>query len=156
MEKLDEKPTGTAPQAVNVLGELKVAASAESLEKFISFISRIANQQGFGEQRLSQMAETATEVFNNIVQYAFGATEGEIEIKCTLDRAGRIVVKTTDTGKPFNMLLAGDPLFAEEYREEGLTPPKVRLVKKMTETIEYQRIDNKNYLIFTFSPKIKG
>ena len=67
-----------------------------------------------------------------------------------------MVFKVIDWGSSFNMLLASDPLFKDEFVEQGIKQPSTRLVKKLTDTIEYQHLENMNYLFFTFFPVVKN
>jgi hypothetical protein len=64
--------------------------------------------------------------------------------------------KIIDWGKPFNMLLASDPLFKEEFAEEGTPQPSTRLIKKLADTTEYQHMENMNRLSLTFSKVLRG
>jgi anti-sigma regulatory factor (Ser/Thr protein kinase) len=146
-ETEDEKQPGNTL----ILGKLKEPARADTLEKFVAFVSGLTKEHGYSEERIVEVEKAFTEVLSNIVNYAFRDVSGDIEISCTLDRAGRMVFKIIDWGKPFNMLLASDPLF-KEFAEEGIPQPSTRLIKKLAETAEYQRLENMNYFFITFSP----
>ena len=148
--------TGNKAYTMEMLDELKEPASLDSISKFIDFVSHRAKQLGYSEERIYEMERAFTEVLTNIITYAFKDVSGDIEIAYTLDRVDRMVFKIIDWGASFNMLLAGDPLFKEEFLEQGIPQPSTRLLKKLTDTVEYQRLDNKNYLLVTFSPVIKS
>jgi len=151
-----DKSAGKSPFAMETLDELKEPASPDSISKFIDFVTHRAKQLGYSEERISEMEGVFTEVLTNIITYAFKDTNGDIEISYTIDRADRMVFKIIDWGVSFNMLLASDPLFKEEFQEQGIPQPSTRLIKKLTDTVEYQRLDNRNYLLATFSPVVKG
>ena len=141
---------------METLDELKESASPDSISKFIDFVTHRAKQLGYSEERIREMEGVFTEVLTNIITHAFKDTNGDIEISYTIDRADRMVFKIIDWGVSFNMLLASDPLFKEEFQEQGIPQPSTRLIKKLTDTVEYQRLDNRNYLLATFSPVVKG
>ena len=102
------------------------------------------------------MKRAFTEVITNIVAYAYKEKSGDIQIAYTIDRADRMVFKIIDWGVSFNMLLSSDPLFKEEFQEQGIPQPSTRLIKKLTDTVEYQRLDNMKLSPCYFFPRCKG
>jgi anti-sigma regulatory factor (Ser/Thr protein kinase) len=154
MEK--DKSIGESPFAMKILDEIKEPASFDSISKFIKFVTHNAKQLGYSEERLDEMERAFTEVLTNIITYAYKEKSGDIQITYTIDRVDRMVFKTIDWGVSFNMLLASDPLLKEEFIEQGIPQPSTRLIKSFTDTVEYQRLDNMNYLIATFSPVVKS
>ena len=152
METENEKQMKT----VKVIGQLTEPGCVDSIQKLIDFVSDLARKQGYGTERITEIERAFTEVFTNIVTYAFRETRGDITISCTLDRAERMVFKVIDWGSSFNMLLASDPLFKDEFVEQDIKQPSARLVKKFTDTVEYQRLENMNYLFLTFSPVVRS
>ena len=153
MEKnksMEQSPFGT-----KMLDEIKEPASLDSMSKFIEFVTHSAKQLGYSEERLDEMKRAFTEIVTNIVTYAYKEKSGDIQIAYSIDRADRMVFKIIDWGVPFNMLLSSDPLFKEEFQEQGIPQPSTRLIKKLTDTVEYQRLENMNYLLATFSPAVK-
>ena len=151
-----ETENGQQPKKVKLLGQVTEPGRIDSIQKLISFVSDLAKKQGYSAERIIEIERTFTEVLTNIVTYAFREASGDITISCTLDRAGRMVFKIIDWGSSFNMLLAGDPLFKDDFVELGMPQPSARLVKKLTDTVEYQRLENMNYLFLTFSPVVKS
>jgi anti-sigma regulatory factor (Ser/Thr protein kinase) len=147
-----EKQTFT----MKMLEELKEPASIDSISKFIDFVSHRAKQLGYSEQRIGEMERVFTEVLTNIITYAFREVSGDIELSYTIDRVDRMVFKIIDWGVPFNMLLASSPLLKEEFLEQGIPQPSTHLIKSLTDTVEYQRLENMNYLLATFSSVVKG
>ena len=140
---------------MEILDELKEPASLDSISKFIDFISHRAEQLGYSEERIGEMERAFTEVLTNIITYAFRDVSGDIKIAYTIDRVDRMVFKVIDWGAPFNMLLVSEPLFKEEFLEQGIPQPSTSLIKTLTDTVEYQRVENTNYLIATFSSVVK-
>jgi anti-sigma regulatory factor (Ser/Thr protein kinase) len=150
-----DKSVGESPFATKTLDEIREPASLDSISKCIEFVKHNARQLGYSEERIKEMEQAFTEVLTNIVTYAYKDKSGDIQISYTLDRTDRMVFKIIDWGKSFNMLLTSDPLFKEEFLEQGTPQPSTRFVKKLTDTVEYQHLDDKNYLVATFSPAIK-
>lgn len=146
-----ENVKGTTPFKMQMIDAIKETATADSVGKFIEFVLHSAQQLGYSEKRLKEMEDAFTEVLTNIIKHAYSSGGGEIEIGYTMDRADRMKFKIIDWGVPFNMLLASDPLLKDEYAEKGVPQPSTRLIKKLTDTVEYQRLENMNYLMATFS-----
>jgi len=151
-----KEETGKQPYKREMIDELKEPASLDSISKFIDFVSHLAKQLGYTEERIGEMERAFTEVITNIVTYAYKEVSGDIELSYTIDRVDRMVFKVIDWGAPFNMLLASDPLLKAEFLEQGIPQPSTRLIKKLTDTVEYQRLDDRNYLLATFSSVAKG
>lgn len=141
---------------MKVLGEIRERASLDSVGKIIEFVIHSAKDLGYSDDRLNEMERAFREVLTNIITYAYKETSDDIQITYTVDRADRIVFKIVDWGISFNMLLASDPLMREEYAEQGIPQPSTRLIKRYTDTVEYQRLENMNYLLATFSPAVRG
>jgi anti-sigma regulatory factor (Ser/Thr protein kinase) len=154
MEK--DKSTEQSPFAMKILDEIKEPASFDSIGKFIEFVTHNAKQLGYSEERLGEMERAFTEVLTNIITYAYKEKSGDIQITYTIDRVDRMVFKIIDWGVPFNMLFASDPLLKEEFLEQGIPQPSTHLIKSFTDTVEYQRLDNMNYLVATFSSVVKS
>jgi anti-sigma regulatory factor (Ser/Thr protein kinase) len=151
-----KEETGKQPYKREMIDELREPASLDSIRKFIDFVSNSAKQLGYSEERIGEMERAFTEVLTNIITYAFREVSGDIELAYTLDRVDRMVFKIIDWGVPFNMLLASDPLFKAEFLEQGIPQPSTRLIKSLTDTVEYQRLDDRNYLLATFSSVVKS
>ena len=151
-----QEETGKAPFKMEMLDSIKERVTGESIDRLVAFALHHAKQLGYNDNRLKEIEEAFTEVLTNITTYAFGSMEGEIELAYTLDRADRVKFRVIDWGTPFNMLLASDPLFRDEFAEKGLPQPSTKLIKRFTDTVEYQRVENMNYLFATFSARPKG
>lgn len=147
-----KRESGKQTFTMEIIDEIKEPASLDSMNKLIDFVTHRADQLGYSKERIGEMERAFTEVLTNVINYAYGETSGEIQISYTIDRIDRMVFKIIDWGKSFNMLLASDPLFKDEFLKQGIPQPSTRLIKKLTDTVEYQRLENMNYLLATFSP----
>ena len=88
METENEKQMKT----VKIIGQLTEPGRVDSIQKLIDFVSDLARKQGYGTERITEIERAFTEVFTNIVTYAFGR-QAEITIWCTFDRAERWFLK---------------------------------------------------------------
>ena len=152
-----KKETGKQSYTMEMLDELKEPASLDSISKFIDFVTRIArNSLVIVKRGLAKWSVPLQRSLPILSPMPSGTVSGDIEISYTIDRVDRMVFKIIDWGAPFNMLLASDPLFKEEFLEQGIPQPSTRLIKTLTDTVEYQRLENMNYLLATFSPVVKS
>jgi anti-sigma regulatory factor (Ser/Thr protein kinase) len=134
---------------VKKLGEVSVAAGSGSLRQVKDLVTSAAAEHGLSAGRADEIARAVEEAFLNIGDYAYQGVPGEVLVTCVTDNLGRFTVILTDYAPPFNLLLASDPLLAEENRALGLKPPSVRILKHFIPNIEYKRMENKNILTLT-------
>jgi serine/threonine-protein kinase RsbW len=89
------------------------------------------------------------EVLTNVLKYAFDDDrEHEITVSVAL-RSSEIWIECQDDGKPFDPLAAPDPEMKDcisDCTEGGLG---IHLVRKMVDSIAYQRDDCRNILTIT-------
>jgi anti-sigma regulatory factor (Ser/Thr protein kinase) len=109
---------------------------------------------GLEDEEIRKIGLAIQEVAQNIIEFACTEGKGEITISCETVDSGATLIHIWDTGKPFNMLLAG--IFPEvEAISKHEKIPSTRILKKAVKNIEYIRGTNKNILILTIPP-IKG
>ena len=115
-----------------VLGEF-----ADSLSKKLEIVPKIANKINI----------VFDEIYANIVNYS-KATLATVSYGI---ENGKLRISFTDNGVPYNPLEAAEPdttLSAEEREIGGLG---IFMVKKMTESMEYEYTDDKNVLTLVIS-----
>jgi anti-sigma regulatory factor (Ser/Thr protein kinase) len=129
-------------------------ATPDSVPALVEFVSAQAFEVGMDDEKVKAIGLAIQEVAHNIIEFACPEGKGEITISCEVVDSGAILVHVWDTGKPFNMLLAGTfPEVEEISRHEKM--PSTKMLKKAVKNIEYIRGTNKNILILTIPP-IKG
>ncbi|MDR0443177.1 MAG: ATP-binding protein [Treponema sp.] len=122
--------------------ELSIEAKPENMDTVLDFInehlgdcpSKVRNQIGIA----------VDEIFSNIARYAYHPDVGGAVVRITVDN--NITIEFEDNGIAYNPLSADDPdvsLSAEEREIGGLG---VFMVKKIMDSVEYRREDNKNIL----------
>jgi anti-sigma regulatory factor (Ser/Thr protein kinase) len=129
-------------------------AMPDSVPALVEFVSAQAFEVGMDDEKVKAIGLAIQEVTHNIIEFACTEGKGEITISCEVVDSGAILIHVWDTGKPFNMLLAGTfPEVEEISRHEKI--PSTKMLKKAVKNIEYIRGTNKNILILTIPP-IKG
>lgn len=93
-----------------------------------------------------QIEVVIEEVFANIVAYAFDDCSAHA-IGITVDvKGGAVVIRFEDDGRAFDPLSADPPDYSKplcDRHEGGLG---IHMIRKMVDTIRYQRQDDKNIL----------
>ena len=109
-----------------------VGAFADSLSRKLEIVSKIANKINI----------VFDEIYANIVNYSKATL---VSVFYSIEN-GKLRISFTDNGIPYNPLEAAEPdttLSAEEREIGGLG---IFMVKKMTESMEYEYTDGKNIL----------
>ena len=126
-------------------------------QRFPADTESLADVLGYVEQTLEtfacpmkvQMAICVAieEVFVNVAHYAYGDSEGDMELAIGFDAESRtITFRMTDQGIPFDPLAKPDPditLSAEEREIGGLG---IFIAKKTMDSISYAYENGKNIL----------
>jgi anti-sigma regulatory factor (Ser/Thr protein kinase) len=154
METTDTKNETNATGTSKVLGETKHFVSADTIPFFIESVSAHGKTHGLRDERLREIESALIEVFDNIVSFVVGPEGLEVTVTCTADGRQRFIIEITDEGKPYNMLLEGDPLLSGN--SPGQKMPSVRLMKRLIKNVEYKRYEGRNYLTFTVMPDFKA
>lgn len=126
-------------------------ATADSIPLLLEFVSSQVFESGMPEERVQAISLGVEEVLNNILEFSCPEGKGEITISCEFIDSGALLIHIWDTGKPFNMLLAGT--FPEVEAISGHEKiPSTKMLKRAVKNIEYIRGTNKNILILTIPP----
>jgi anti-sigma regulatory factor (Ser/Thr protein kinase) len=123
-------------------------AIQENLNSMIDFVSRHAQCADLSRQECYDVQLGCEEVFNNIIHYAYPkGTIGSVEISCSTGcDSVRLFIVITDSGVAFNPLQLPLPDITAPVEERRVGGLGIFLLKKMFDTIEYNRLENKNVL----------
>ena len=132
----------------NLTNEIKAQVSTEAVPLFLDFVSRHAWEAGFDDEKISQISLAVEEALGNIMNFACTDGAGEITISCNTHESGALIINITDTGVPFNMLIASTFPEAGDFTKSGQIP-STKIMKKAIGNIEYRRDVDRNILIFT-------
>jgi anti-sigma regulatory factor (Ser/Thr protein kinase) len=127
-----------------------------ALPEIVEFVASLERQAGFSDERIKQIASALQAALENIVTNAYRSRSGEIKITCKHDPWGKLLIAITDTGEPVNILLADVVFAGEEAPADEKMRASARLIKKMIDNIEYQRVEQENILNFFVSGELRG
>jgi len=140
-----EKSNGEA-----ALDSIKRPAQTAFVPELAGFVRAMARECGYSDNTIKELGLATEEAAGNIIRFACSEEEGEIEISCSVHDNGALYITITDTGVPFNMLLAGTFPETDDFFVPG-EKPSTKVMKRAARNIEYKRNSDRNILIFTVS-----
>ena len=133
-------------ETANLLLENKM----EELDRIVAWIDQIAEQWCFKPMIVFNLNLVLEEAFSNIVNYAYSdQNRHQIELVLEQNDNDVLTVKIIDDGTPYDPTQNEDPdttLSAEERAIGGLG---IFFIKQMMDTVDYERVENKNKLSLT-------
>ena len=133
--------------------DIRAPAVLDSLHPLTDFVASCARRQGAAETRIREIELVLEELLVNIFNYAYPDRPGDVEIVCSLDDAGRLLVEIADEGIPFNILSWSDPDLDAGIEERKIGGLGVFFVKQLVQEIRYRRDDGKNILTLTIDSR---
>lgn len=134
----------------SVPDSIKRPAREYSVPDLVDFVRGMAWECGYSDDTIKELGLATEEAAGNIIRFACRDRTAEIAISCTIHDSGALYITITDTGAPFNMLLAGTFPEADDFFEAG-EKPSTKAMKRAARNIEYKRHSEKNILILTVS-----
>jgi serine/threonine-protein kinase RsbW len=130
---------------------ITMPATLDSLYESMNFVSFHAREQGFSNERISEIELALEEVLVNIFNYVYkdSGLEDNVEITCTLADAQSFVIEITDSGMPFNILTVREPDVTAEIDKRPIGGLGVFFVKRLMDEVHYRREAEKNILTLT-------
>jgi anti-sigma regulatory factor (Ser/Thr protein kinase) len=125
-------------------------AEEASIPDLAAFVRTMATECGYRDDTIENLGRATEEAALNIIRFACRDREVEISIAGLIHDNGALYITITDTGAPFNMLLAGTFPETDDFFGGG-QKPSTKIMKKAARNIEYKRNADKNILIFTVS-----
>ena len=124
---------------------ISLQAKIENLEEVVDFITTELKATECSMKLQNQIILATEEVFTNIARYAYSPNIGNVEIRITTN--DEVIIGFEDNGKPYNPLENIDPDITLDADERDVGGLGIFLVKKIMDSVEYHRVDNKNLLI---------
>ncbi|MCL1836130.1 MAG: SpoIIE family protein phosphatase [Treponema sp.] len=130
-----------------VINELTVVAKMENFGKILDFIGEELDGYGYPPELEDLIFEAVEEIFVNVEHYAYAPETGEVTIG--IAAGDEILIRFVDNGRPYNPLEAQDPDLDKPLMQREIGGLGIFLVKKLMDTVNYHRMDDKNVLIMT-------
>ena len=131
--------------------KIRLPATLENLGKFLNFISRLAEQNGFSVSVVREIELAAEEALINIIHYAYPERAGEVEISCRKDDDSRLIMEIVDNGIPFDPLSLSEPDLTANASDRKIGGLGVIFIREMADGVLYRRDGDTNVLTLMFS-----
>lgn len=135
------------------MGEIKLPAKIENLEKVLQFVSAFAKKSGITTKRVLELELATEEAVFNIIKYAYPEDTGVIGVSCSLVDNGRMIVEIADTGTPFNPLSRSKPNLTDDISDRKIGGLGIFFIREMMDDVKYRHENGKN--ILTLIPHMK-
>jgi anti-sigma regulatory factor (Ser/Thr protein kinase) len=126
--------------------QTRTPAVIGSLPAILEGVARAAAAEGLDSQKAGSVELATEEAVTNVCKYSGPA---DIELACLADDAA-FLVEISDAGKPFDPTSAPDPDLTLGVEERPIGGLGVFLIKRLTDTLHYERRDGRNVLRLEF------
>ncbi len=83
------------------LQHLVVPGRFECLTDIAAFITRVAREAGLNDDEVFHVEMAVDEACSNIIEHAYAAQSGDIDLACQSARTGQLEIVIRDSGQPF-------------------------------------------------------
>ncbi len=125
---------------------LIIDANLNNIKKVIDFLKSDMQKQKVAEKTQFKVITSAEEIFSNIVQYAYDNPDNKKILVTVQKESEHYCVSFTDNGKNFNPLEQKMPNTDVDIANREIGGLGILLVKKLADSVQYQRVENKNIL----------
>jgi len=141
------------PAAQELRNEFRIEARVANVDAVLDFINAELERRNCPREARDEINCAAEEIFVNIANYAYTPATGFATVRIArIEAGGEFVISFEDSGKPFNPLEYPPPNLDKPVMERPIGGLGIYLVKKLMDTVNYTRSDDKN--ILTISKKI--
>ena len=123
--------------------ELFVEAKIENIDKVLDFVSKHIEECSVKIQ--NQISIAIDEIFSNIARYAYHPEVGLVIVRIAVDED--ITIEFEDSGIEYDPLATKDPDLSLSLEEREIGGLGIFILKKLMDTVEYNRIGDKNVLL---------
>ena len=121
-------------------------SNLNNIKNVIDFLKNDMQKQKVAEKTQFKVITTAEEIFSNIVQYAYDNPDNKKILVTAQKENEHYCVSFTDNGKNFNPLEQKMPDTDVDIANREIGGLGILLVKKLADSVQYQRVENKNIL----------
>lgn len=138
---------------MQTLSSLKRPAEIANLRELMEFVASTARNQGYGDEKVSQIELVTEEAIVNVCSYAYGdgGGVGDVEVMLKLDGKQRFVIEIIDSGAPFDPTASEPPDLEAGIEERGIGGLGIHFMKQLMDEVLYRREGEKNILSFVVS-----
>ena len=132
------------------MNNYQVEANLDLVGNMINPIIVSLENMGVTHANINQVNLILEELFVNIAKYAYSTNKGFVDISYDINKDTMLLkVTIKDKGKEFNPLLKEEPDIEAKAEDRPIGGLGIYLVKRLTDDITYNRINDENVLTFT-------
>ena len=128
---------------MHVEREFTCEVTAENYLKVSEMVEECMTEAEFGLGAINKLLLSVDEIYANIKDYSEAKT---CTIKCIAD-GKKIELDFTDDGLPFDPTSKPEPDVLEDLMERNIGGLGIFIVRKLMDTVDYRRENDKNLLI---------
>lgn len=122
-------------------------AKTEALNDVLDFVEQKLDSFGCPMKIMTAICVALEEVFVNVAHYAYGDSEGDMNLGIGFDEVNRAVTfRMTDKGIPFDPLKKADPDITRPAEEREIGGLGIFIVKKTMDSMTYAYENGENIL----------
>jgi len=125
--------------------KLEIETDIKNLKTVLDFIN--VELPSHSQALRNKIDIAVEEIFVNISNYAYKPDKGDVAIYISTKQ--NISIKFEDNGREYNPIEQDEPDLNKPLMDREIGGLGVFLVKKLMDSIEYTRVENKNILILT-------
>jgi anti-sigma regulatory factor (Ser/Thr protein kinase) len=126
-------------------------AELQALQPFTNFVRHGAQVAQMPERDLGRLDLVLEEILVNVIQYAYPEGQpGTIKVGYAVEGPGKLLVTVSDNGRAFDPLARDPPDLRLGLAERPIGGLGIVLVRRIVDSIEYQRAGDSNVLSFRF------
>ncbi|MBN2441178.1 MAG: ATP-binding protein [Spirochaetales bacterium] len=115
-------------------------------DAFLDFVDSCSVMVGFDKKDENKIRLACEEIIINIMKYAYPKSKGDITIRCDIQSGKSLTINIIDQGIEFNPLETEEPDIDSPVQERKIGGLGIFMVKKIMDSLEYQRIKDTNIL----------
>jgi anti-sigma regulatory factor (Ser/Thr protein kinase) len=128
--------------------EIKLTNQLSEIGRFNQAFTEFGRRHRLAPKILHDVNLAVEEILANIISYGYSDNREEHEIKVGVSvQPGEVRVDVEDDGRPFNPLEAPEPDTTKPLEERTVGGLGIHLVRKLMDSLEYKRRDDRNLLI---------
>jgi len=128
---------------------LFVTNHIDELIRVAAFMEELGEKWGLSVSLVMSLNLAVEEALTNIIAYGYD-DESSHTIEIRLEKSGNeLFINVIDDGHEYDPTLKADPDITQSAETRKVGGLGIFLIKKIMDTVEYQRTGNKNYLNLT-------
>lgn len=132
--------------------QLKIKNTVDEIPSICDKVKEFCEEHGVSDEKYHDIILIIDEVATNVISYAYPDGEEHLfSLDIDVNEKGRICIKLTDDGIPFNPLQQESADTDSSLEERQIGGLGIFIVKHLAETVEYSRMDDKNNLYIAVS-----